>query len=251
MTPDAAHARLDAWIEARPEAGRALPRRGPGTGPSIGLVAPAGTDEFHACALAAAALESLGASPSGGAGLVLEPGDDVRGCAFVIAAGSPLEIVSAYGGSLQLAVTLGGRAGPAAFPDEAADALEAAAGVLGTLYQRNAAYGRVRSKVPGSGRPHVNVARIEAGTQAGVVPGEAAFLLERRMMPEERPEVVEREMRVTLQSAAAAFPAVAVEARVVLVAPPFKPQAGNAALVDALRRHGLAVIGRASCRERV
>lgn len=243
MTPDAAHAHLDAWIEAHPDATIGLPPRDPQTGPAIGLVAPEGTGDFHAYTLAVAALESLDGALSGRARLVLDQ-SDLAGCAFVLCAGSPREIVSAYGGSLQMEVTLRGRAGPAAFPDEAVDALEAAVGVLGVLYQRNGAYGRVRSKVPGIEGPRINVARLAGGAEAGVVPGEAAFLLERRMMPEERPEVVEREMRVTLQSAAAAFPAVEVEARIVALVAPFKPQDGNAPLVDALRRHGLAVFGR-------
>jgi acetylornithine deacetylase/succinyl-diaminopimelate desuccinylase-like protein len=176
-----------------------------------------------------------------GPGWLLEQG--LARCDLLIAAGFSYQVVTAHSGCLQMEVTVHGRMGHAAVPDTAIDALQAAVAILNALYARNVAYKQVRSNVAGIVHPYINVGRIEGGTNTNVVPGTVTLKLDRRMIPEEDPATVEREIRDTIAQAAAACPGIRVEMRRLLLAHPLKPLAGNAPLVDVLTRHGAEVFG--------
>ncbi|MET0383578.1 MAG: M20/M25/M40 family metallo-hydrolase [Burkholderiaceae bacterium] len=176
-----------------------------------------------------------------GPGWLLERG--LARCGLLIAAGFSYQVVTAHSGCLQMEVTVHGRAGHAAVPDTAVDALQGAVAVLNALYGRNAGYRQVRSRVEGIAHPYINVGRIEGGTNTNVVPGTVVLKLDRRMIPEEDPAAVEEEIRALIAGAAAAAPGVRVELRRLLLARPLQPLAGNAALVEPLTRHGAAVFG--------
>jgi acetylornithine deacetylase/succinyl-diaminopimelate desuccinylase-like protein len=97
--------------------------------------------------------------------------------------------------------------------------------------------------VPGITHPYLNVGRIEGGTNTNVVPGKVVFKLDRRMIPEEDPPVVEATLRRAIDDAAALMPAISVDVRRLLLARSMKPLAGNAPLVQAIQRHGAQVFG--------
>jgi len=176
-----------------------------------------------------------------GPGWLLEQG--LARCDLLIAAGFSYQVVTAHSGCLQMEVTVHGRMGHAAVPDTAIDALQGAVAVLNALYARNVAYKEVRSGVAGIVHPYINVGRIEGGTNTNVVPGTVVLKLDRRMIPEEDPAAVEREIRDTITAAAATYPGVHVELRRLLLANPLKPLAGNAPLVEPLVRHASALFG--------
>jgi len=176
-----------------------------------------------------------------GPGWLLEQG--LARCDLLVAAGFSYQVVTAHSGCLQMAVTVHGRMGHAAVPDTAIDALQGAVAILNALYARNEAYRQVRSGVAGIVHPYINVGRIEGGTNTNVVPGTVVLKLDRRMIPEEDPAVVEREIRDTIAQAAATRAGIHVDIRRLLLAHPLKPLAGNAPLVDALRRHASALFG--------
>ena len=176
-----------------------------------------------------------------GPGWLLEQG--LAHCDLLIAAGFSYQVVTAHSGCLQMEVTVHGRMGHAAVPDTAIDALQGAVAILNALYARNLAYKQVTSGVAGIVHPYINVGRIEGGTNTNVVPGKVVLKLDRRMIPEEDPAAVEREIRDTIAQAAAGAPGVRVELRRLLLAHPLKPLAGNAPLVEALTRHGATVFG--------
>ena len=90
------------------------------------------------------------------------------------------------------------------------------------------------SKVPGIHHPYLNVGRIEGGTNTNVIPGKVVLKLDRRMIPEEDPTQVEADVRRVIAEAASAFPGIRVEIRRLLLAESWKPQSGNAPLVQAL-----------------
>jgi len=136
-----------------------------------------------------------------------------------------------------------GKMAHAAIPDTGIDALQGAVVILNALYARNAEYRKVTSSVEGIKHPYLNVGRIEGGTNTNVVPGKVTLKLDRRMIPEEDPEVVEAEIRDTIARAAASFPGITVEIRRLLLARSLKPLPGNRPLVEALQRHGEAVFG--------
>ena len=162
---------------------------------------------------------------------------------FLIAAGFSYQVVTAHNGCLQMEVTVHGKMAHAAIPETGIDALQAAVGILNALYAQNQGYKSITSKVSGITHPYLNVGRIEGGTNTNVVPGKVVFKLDRRMIPEENPVEVEAEVRRVIAHAAAAMPGVTVEIKRLLMAEALKPLAGNAALVQALQRHGQAVFG--------
>ncbi len=176
-----------------------------------------------------------------GPGWLLEHG--LARCDLLLAAGFSYQVVTAHSGCLQMEVTVHGRMGHAAVPDTAIDALQGAVAILNALYARNAAYKAVTSGVAGIVHPYINVGRIEGGTNTNVVPGTVVLKLDRRMIPEEDPATVEQEIRATIAQAAATRAGIRVDIRRLLLAHPLKPLAGNAPLVEAIRRHASALFG--------
>ena len=164
---------------------------------------------------------------------------------LMIAAGFSHAVVTAHNGCLQMEVTVHGKMAHAAVPESGVDALHAATVILQALYQRNTVYAGVSSGVPGIRHPHLNVGRIEGGTNTNVIPGKVTFRFDRRMIPEEVPEQVEQEMRNTVANAAAGCPGIRVELKRLLLAQPMREAAGAKPLVQALQRHAQAVMGEA------
>ncbi len=162
---------------------------------------------------------------------------------LLIAAGFSYQVVTAHNGCLQMEVTVHGQMAHAAIPHTGVDALQAAVAILNALYAQNLAYQQVTSAVPGITHPYLNVGRIEGGTNTNVVPGKVSFKLDRRMIPEEDPVAVEAEVRRVITEAAAACPGIRVDIQRLLLAHAMQPLPGNAPLVDALQKHGLAVFG--------
>ena len=140
-------------------------------------------------------------------------------------------------------VMVNGRMAHAAIPDTGIDALQAAVKILNALYAQNALYKQVTSKVAGIKHPYLNIGRIEGGTNTNVVPGKVSFKLDRRMIPEEDPVVVEASIRDVIAQAAAQSPGVQVDVRRILLARALKPLPGNQPLVEALQKHGQTVFG--------
>ncbi len=162
----------------------------------------------------------------------------------LIAAGFSHQVVNAHNGCLQLEVTVRGVMAHAAIPDSGVDALQAAVSILQALYRLNDGYRQRCSAVPGIRHPYLNVGRIEGGTNTNVVPGHVVFKLDRRMIPEEDPAEVEREIRGTIEAAAAVCaPGITVAVRRLLLAEAWRPDPRSAPLVQALQRHAEAVFG--------
>jgi acetylornithine deacetylase/succinyl-diaminopimelate desuccinylase family protein len=162
---------------------------------------------------------------------------------LLIAAGFSYQVVTAHNGCLQMEVTVHGRMAHAAVPHTGVDALQGAVRILNALYALNETYRHVNSQVPGITHPYLNVGRIEGGTNTNVVPGRVTFRLDRRMIPEENPKVVEESIRRTIGDASALLPGITVEIRRLLLANSMKPLPGNAPLVEAIQKHGTEVFG--------
>jgi len=134
-----------------------------------------------------------------------------------------------------------GRSAHAARPSAGIDALEAATHILGELYQSRGRLAARASAIAGIGAPQLTIGLIEGGTNTNVVPDRVSFRLDRRIVPEEQPEAVERELRGIFDDAAAAFPAAQVSVRRIMLAVPLKPLPGAQALAELLCRHASAV----------
>jgi len=162
---------------------------------------------------------------------------------LLIAAGFSYQVVTAHNGCLQMEVTVHGKMGHAAVPDTAVDALQAATLILNALYAQNRLYKQVASRVKGITHPYLNVGLIQGGTNTNVVPGKVLLKLDRRMIPEEKPDQVEATLRSVIAEAVADSPGITVDVRRMLLARALEPLPGNAALVEALCRNASAVFG--------
>ncbi len=162
---------------------------------------------------------------------------------LMIAAGFSYEVVTAHNGCLQMEVTVHGKMAHAAIPDTGVDALQGAVKILNALYAQNTEYKKVSSQVPGIKHPYLNVGRIEGGTNTNVIPGKVSFKLDRRMIPEEDPVVVEAAIRDVIAQAGAEFPGITVDVRRILLARSLKPLPGNKPLVDAIQKNAGEVFG--------
>ena len=226
-------------------------------GQLYGRASAVSKSDFATYTFAVRALESLGLPLKGGVELhftydeefggELGPGwllkNGLTKPDLLIAAGFSYQVVTAHNGCLQMEVTVHGTMAHAAIPETGVDALQAAVAILTALYARNAEYKNLLSKVPGIKHPYLNVGRIEGGSNTNVVPGKVSLKLDRRMIPEEDPVLVEAEVRRTIEQAAAACPGIRVEIKRLLLARSLQPLPGNAALVQALQKHGEAVFG--------
>jgi acetylornithine deacetylase/succinyl-diaminopimelate desuccinylase-like protein len=217
-----------------------------------GRAAAVSKSDFATYTFAVRALESLGLPLAGGVELHFTYDEEFGGELgpgwllsmglvkpdLLIAAGFSYQVVTAHNGCLQLEVTVHGKMAHAAIPDTGVDALRGAVAILNALYAQNTIYQGVTSEVAGISHPYLNVGTISGGTNTNVVPGKVVFKLDRRMIPEEDPARVEATIRRVIADAAATVPDIKVEIRRLLLARALQPLPGNAALVEALQRHG-------------
>ena len=220
-----------------------------------GRAAAVSKSDFATYAFAARALEALGVPLRGalelhftydeefggllGPGWLLEQG--ITRPDYVIAAGFGHGIVTAHNACLQLEVTVHGKAGHGAMPETAVDALQAATRVLNAIYGALPALKEIRSSVPGIGSPTMIVGRIDGGTNTNVVPGKVVLRMDRRMIPEEDPADVERQVRSLIADAVSGLAGVRLDVRRLLLSQALRPLPEVAPLVASLQRHGRAV----------
>ena len=144
-------------------------------------------------------------------------------------------------------VVVYGKAGHAAVPETAVDALQAATKVLTALYRQNLLNKQRHSAVKGINHPYLNVGLIHGGSNTNVVPGKVVLKLDRRMIPEENPAEVEADLKRVIEAAIADAqadsPGATVQIKRLLLAHALKPLPGNAPLVEAFTAHASAVFG--------
>ncbi|MCA1246040.1 M20/M25/M40 family metallo-hydrolase [Massilia sp. MS-15] len=222
-----------------------------------GRAAAVSKSDFATYVFAVRALEALGLPLKGaielhftydeefggllGPGWLLEQG--LTRPDYVIAAGFAYNIVTAHNACLQLEITVHGKAGHGAMPETAVDALQAATRILNAIYGQLPALKQIKSQVPGIDSPTMLVGRIDGGTNTNVVPGKVVMKMDRRMIPEEDPATVERQVRALIEDAVAGMPGIRLEIRRLLLSHALRPLPGSERLVASLQRHGRAVFG--------
>ena len=160
-----------------------------------------------------------------------------------VGAGFSYSVVTAHNGCLHLEVTVTGKSAHAAMPFTGHDALEATTAILTALYDWRKRLTDKVSNIDGIGSPQCTVGLIEGGINTNVVPDRVTFRLDRRIIPEENPEAVERELRDLIAGAARNAAGIDVEIRRVLLARPLMPLAGGQRLVDCLSERATEVMG--------
>jgi succinyl-diaminopimelate desuccinylase len=166
---------------------------------------------------------------------------------LMIAAGFSYQVITAHNGCLQLEVTVQGNMAHAAIPDSGVDAMQGANAVLSAMYAENINNRQIQSKVAGINHPYINVGMVNGGTNTNVVPGKVVLKIDRRMIPEEDPSVVEAQLRGLIESSVKHVSGNGVGCTVsikrIVLARALKPLAGNVPLVAALQANASAVFG--------
>ncbi|HDZ48809.1 hypothetical protein LCGC14_0074230 [marine sediment metagenome] len=119
---------------------------------------------------------------------------------YAICAAFSYQVITAHNGCLHLDVTVEGRSAHAAWHRTGADALEASVQIMSALYHYRETLEEQRSMYPGVSSPSLVIGTIEGGINTNVVPDRVSFSIDRRIIPEESPEQVERELRDLIAS---------------------------------------------------
>lgn len=162
---------------------------------------------------------------------------------YAISAGFSYGITTAHNGCLHLEVEVTGKSGHAAQPEKGVDALEAANAIMTRLYALRRGYSAQRSQTPGIDSPTLVVGLISGGINTNVVPDNVKFRLDRRIIPEEDPAVVERTLTAQIMRSAQEWANVHCNVRRILLARPFVPIAGQERLVAAIKRNARDILG--------
>lgn len=162
---------------------------------------------------------------------------------LALGAGFSYGIVTAHNGALHLAVEVLGRSAHAAKPFTGVDALEAANEILTALYAWRRGLAAKNSAIPGIGSPQMTVGLISGGINTNVVPDRVVFRLDRRMIPEENPAEVEKELRDVIARAAKSHPEAKVDVRRILLAEPLTPTAAGEKLTQTLCAFATEIMG--------
>ncbi|MGA7813773.1 M20/M25/M40 family metallo-hydrolase, partial [Caballeronia sp.] len=118
---------------------------------------------------------------------------------YAICAGFSYSITTAHNGAIHLEVIVRGKSAHAARPDTGHDALEAATAVLNALYGHRAALAEIRSATDGIEHPTIVVGLIEGGINTNVVPDKVTLRLDRRVIPEESPQDVLKQLKALIE----------------------------------------------------
>lgn len=162
---------------------------------------------------------------------------------LAISAGFSYAVIVAHNGCLHLEVEVQGKSAHAAIPSTGIDAFEAGTAILTALYASRRALTATVSGTKGIGSPQLNVGLIHGGINTNVVPDKMTFRLDRRLIPEEKPEQVEAALRAVIDRAAQAFPAAKVGVRRVLLARPLVATEASLKLAQTLCAHATRLFG--------
>lgn len=213
--------------------------------------------DFATFIFAVRALEALGVPLKGGVELHFTYDEEFGGLLgpgwlleqkltkpdLVIAAGFSYNIVTAHNACLQLEITVHGKSGHGAMPETGHDALQAATRILNAIYAELPELKKIKSKVPGIDSPTMLVGRIDGGTNTNVVPGKVVMKMDRRMIPDEDPALVEAQVRALIENAVRDVPGIRLEIRRLLLSHALRPLPGADRLVASLQKNAKWVIG--------
>jgi acetylornithine deacetylase/succinyl-diaminopimelate desuccinylase-like protein len=162
---------------------------------------------------------------------------------YCVSAGLSYSIVTAHNGCLHLKVTVHGRSAHAAAPETGHDALQAMTRILNALYAERGSYPNRVSRHPGIGHPNLTIGLISGGINTNVVPDKVTIRLDRRVIPEEDPRLVEAHLRLLIVKAGSESAGVDVEVERVLLASPLRQLPGAEVLIEPIRAYGSECLG--------
>ncbi|NMD69906.1 ArgE/DapE family deacylase [Bacillus sp. DNRA2] len=162
---------------------------------------------------------------------------------IAICPGFTHSVVNAHNGCLHMEIKISGKQAHAAEPQYGHDALEAMTAVLQALYLYRGKLTEKKSRVPGIDSPTLVVGTIHGGINTNVVPDECIVRFDRRLIPEEDPELVERELETLIVNVVEKFQGAQVKLKRILLAKSFGPVPRNTPLVQAFKQNWSEVMG--------
>ncbi|WP_455812851.1 M20/M25/M40 family metallo-hydrolase [Pseudomonas graminis] len=162
---------------------------------------------------------------------------------YVVCAALSYFVVTAHNGCLHLEIAVSGQSAHAAFPASGCDAIEAGHRLMSALYQYRDALGHTRSAISGIDSPTLVIGLVSGGINTNVVSDNMVLRLDRRIIPEENPEAVERELLSLVADVGRQIPGIAFNARRILLARPFTPKPQSVALAQIFSDEAAAVFG--------
>jgi succinyl-diaminopimelate desuccinylase len=153
---------------------------------------------------------------------------------LAISAGFSHAVTTAHNGCLHLEVIVSGRQAHAAMPASGRDALEAAIPVLAAIYAERQRLAGIVSAIAGIGSPQITVGLISGGINTNVVPDRIVMRIDRRIVPEENGEEVERNLVALIEDALPPAEGISVAARRIMLAEPLRPLPGADRLAEVL-----------------
>src|SRR5690606_9079081 len=156
---------------------------------------------------------------------------------YVISAGFSYSVVTAHNGCLQFEIEVLGKATHGSMPETGHDALAAATKILQAIYERIPLLSSMRSSIPGINHPTMIVGRIDGGTNTNVVPGQVILKVDRRLIPEEDPAVVEAEVRAFIEAAVSGLEGITINIKRILFANALRPLPGHAKLANLIQKN--------------
>lgn len=162
---------------------------------------------------------------------------------LAVCPGFSYSIVNAHNGCLHMEVKIIGKQAHAAEPQHGHDALEAMTKVLEAIYQYRKTLVVKKSEVPGITSPTLVVGVISGGINTNVVPDQCTIRLDRRLIPEENPEEVEREINSIISEAVAKIEGIQVETKRILLAKSFGPVPEDSTLIQTFKENWKQFMG--------
>lgn len=162
---------------------------------------------------------------------------------YAVCAAFSYQVITAHNGCLHLKVTLHGRSAHAAWAETGVDAIEAATHLLNALYTYRDGLKDLHSDYSGVTHPSLVVGCIQGGINTNVVPDQVSLNLDRRIIPEEDPAVVEQELRELITEVLHATPGISVSIDRILLASPFTPTPASQAFAERISTRASAILG--------
>jgi acetylornithine deacetylase len=166
---------------------------------------------------------------------------DMRADAAIVTEPTSLGVCIAHKGFAWLEVEVAGRAAHGSQPQLGVDAIAKAGRVLTGIEELGASLA-AGSAHPLLGTGSLHASLIEGGQELSSYPERCLVQLERRTVPGEDADLVERQVRELVARAATADPDLRAEVRTTLERPPFEI-APDAEIVRLVRAHGARVLG--------
>lgn len=160
---------------------------------------------------------------------------------YVVCAALSYFVVTAHNGCLHLEIAVSGQSAHAAFPASGGDAIEAGHRLMSALYQYRDALVQTRSSISGIDSPTLVIGLVSGGINTNVVSDNLVLRLDRRIIPEENPEAVERDLLALVADVGRQIPGVTFHARRILLARPFTPTPQSVALAEIFSEEAAAV----------